>query len=661
MLPEYKVDEVVTAEFAEANAKAKGDCVVKFYNGKCVALPIRLAILNGMFWTIYRRMGQKVLPADILWIDTFTDETPVKCGSGIYREFVLRRRLPHLMVLSAIWIAINSIFRYVHRKCKAYQSTLDALALDRLCMQEPMKEVCTRSIDDKYGSLAAEQWHRDMTDDMYKVLLGGKLAYNPLVPFMRTKILKRNQVPQMFGAYGTRADINDEMKKHNINSNAISGLSGVEDFAIEYLSAKKAQYFNNSIIRESQYFARRLRLSASRIRRIYPGSCGNTNTLRYVIKPKFKNNFLGIYIKVTPEEFKKYDDEGIHMFDDCSIKLTKNNIDHFVGRPIEMWSPFFCRYVDGVCEHCAGFMEQHALAFTPPDIQIGVYSATKLDDPVTQKVLSAKHLIKTNSREYVLDQSALKYFSKNGDILLWQASSIRMLQKCYVRVGTTDIGPVSDIQHKSLPSGESWSKIRMIQIVDEGGNVIDDVLLSDGTIFPYFSNTAMSYIRGVRKDLRITSQFIDIPLGGFDFHKPLLKFTPVNDDMVSYVRGVDTFMCSKICDYHSLTACIDDFSSLVYSKADVNIFYIQLMLRAFLITQGGVDHLIPVLTSTDQLVEFDRMSAAISESSISTKLSFERMLELFNRAEPTLYARGNGYGFNDAHFNFKTKLKAGVA
>jgi hypothetical protein len=85
------------------------------------------------------------------------------------------------------------------------------------------------------------------------------------------------------------------------------------------------------------------------------------------------------------------------------------------------------------------------------------------------------------------------------------------------------------------------------------------------------------------------------------------------------------------------------------------------MLRAFLITQGGVDHLIPVLTSTDQLVEFDRMSAAISESSISTKLSFERMLELFNRAEPTLYARGNGYGFNDAHFNFKTKLKAGVA
>lgn len=30
MLPEYKVDEVVTTEFAEANAKAKGDCVVKF-------------------------------------------------------------------------------------------------------------------------------------------------------------------------------------------------------------------------------------------------------------------------------------------------------------------------------------------------------------------------------------------------------------------------------------------------------------------------------------------------------------------------------------------------------------------------------------------------------------------------------------------------------
>jgi len=658
LLNTFSVDETILDEFSESNGAFTGDCNVKMDNGKLVTMPVRLAIINGMYWSVYRTMGVQVTEDSVLWIETFTDETPVECGTKIYRDFVLKRRLPYLNVLGAIWISINKIFRYVHRKCKAYQSTLDALRLDRLCMQEPMKEVCSREIDDKLGSLAAEEWHKQMTDDMYKVLLTpGTLAYNPLIPFLRTKLLKRNQMPQMFGAYGTRADINDEMKKHVITANAFTGLRDVFDFCIEYLSAKKAQYFNNSIIRESQYFARRLRLSASRIIRLYPGSCGNTITLPIKIPKKFKHNFIGKWIKVTPEEFAKYDDEKVHMFDDCSIALTKNNIDYFVGKTVQMWSPFFCRHVDGVCEHCAGFMDQHASAFIPPDIQLGVYAATKLASSVTQKVLSAKHLIKTKSKEYVLGPDAVKYFSKNGDVLLWQAASIRQLQKCYVRVSTGEFGPISDLQHKSLPPGEGWSKLSMVQIVDEAGNVLDDVILTDQTTYPYFSNHAMSYLKNSYKELKIKTTHIDIPLAKFDFHKPLLKFTAVNDDMVTYVHNVDTFLCSKICDYHSLTSCIDEFSALVYSKSDISIFYIELMLRAFLITEGGVDHLIPVLKDPNQLVEFDRMSAAISESSITTKLSFERLDELFYLADPTLYSRGNGYGFNDAHFNCKNKIR----
>lgn len=655
----FTVDDTIQDQFAEVNSDVLGDCNVRLDDGSVVLMPVRLAIFNGMYWGIYRQMGVAVDKKAVMWIESFTDETPVECGSQIYRDFVLRRRLPHLSVLGAIWISINKIFKYVHRKCKAYQPTLDALRLDRLCMQEPMKEVCSREIDDKLGSLAAEQWHKKMTNDMYHVLLTpGVLSYNPLIPWLMSKYLKRNQVPQMFGAYGTRADINDEMKKHVICANAWTGLKDVQDFMIEYLSAKKAQYFNNSIIRDSQYFARRLRLSASRIRRLYPGSCGNTITFPTVIPSKFKHNYIGKWLKVTPEEFKKYDDEGIHLFDDCSIALTENNIDHFVDRPVQMWSPFFCRYNDGVCEHCAGYMCQHAGAFIPPEIQLGVYSATRLSSSVTQKVLSAKHLIKTKSKEYILGPDAVKYFSKNGDVLLWQASNIRQLQKCYVRVSTSELGPISDLQHKALPPGESWSKLSMLQIVDEAGNVLDDVILTDQTTYPYFSGQAMSYLRSSYKDLRIHATYIDIPLDKFDFHRPLLKFTAVNDDMVTYVHSVDTFLCSKICDYHSLKSCVDDFSALVYSKSDINIFYIELMLRAFLITEGGVDHLIPVLKDPNQLVEFDRMSAAISESSISTKLSFERLDELFYLADPTLYSRGNGYGFNDAHFNFKNKIRA---
>ena len=160
------------------------------------------------------------------------------------------------------------------------------------------------------------------------------------------------------------------------------------------------------------------------------------------------------------------------------------------------------------------------------------------------------------------------------------------------------------------------------------------------------------------KDLRIGGEFVDIPMKDFDFHKPMFKFTAVNDDMVTYVTNVDQFLCAKICDYRSVPKCLTDFSNLVYSKADISIFYIELMLRAFLVDRSGANFSVPIITDTEQPVEFDRMSSTISEASVSTKLSFERLKELFEHAEPTLYSRGNGYGLNDAHFNFKTKKRA---
>ena len=158
----------------------------------------------------------------------------------------------------------------------------------------------------------------------------------------------------------------------------------------------------------------------------------------------------------------------------------------------------------------------------------------------------------------------------------------------------------------------------------------------------------MTYMKQHFKDIKSdNAEFIDIPLKDFDFGKPIFMYTAVNDDMLTYVLGTDRFLCSKICDYRSIGKCLQDFSTLVYSKSDINIFYIEMMLRAFLITVGGKDHTIPIITDPNAPVEFDKMSSMISESALSTKLSFERLEELFERPEPTLFDKGDGYGFND--------------
>lgn len=651
------VQQLTAPGFAESMSQELGDCEVVFPNRKRVVMPLRLALMNGIFWDVYNKFNIQITPEEIFWIDCWTDTTTNTCATKIYRDLVLKHRYQnHLDVLSDLWMTINRIFKFIHRNCREYQVSLDAWALDKMCMDPVMKELCTRQIDERVGTRMAEKLHTQMTNEMYKALqTPGKVNNNALAPFMKVGFIKRNQLPQMFGAYGTRSDIDDTMFKHVINANAFTGLEDVTDFATEYTSAKKAQYFNTGTIRKAQYFARRMRLGASRTPNIHPGWCGSTFTLPVILKAKYKKNFIGKYIKVTRDEFEKFDTEKVHLFDDCSIALTPENIDYFVDKEIHMWSPFGCRHTDGVCEHCAGFMNQHACAFLPPEIQVGVCVATHLSSVITQKILSAKHLIKTTSKEFVLNQIAMKFFSKNSDALFWQASAIGTLKKCYARIDVTDIGPTSDLEHSPLPSGEAWSQIDRVQIIGANGNVIEDIGLTDWTTHPYFSNYVMTYMRDHYKDLRIKSEYVDIPLRDYDFHKPFLLITVVNDDMVSYVSEVDKFLCSKICDYRNIADCFNDFCTLVFNKADISVFYIEMMLRAFLVTQGGKDHKIPIITDPNQPVEFDRMSSMISESALSTKLSFERLEELFDHPDATLYKRGAGYGFNDSFFSFNKR------
>lgn len=652
-MQELSVQQLIDPGFAETMYAVSGDCVVVMSDKSKVVMPVRLALVNGIFWSVYAEFGHPINKNEILWIDDFRDSTATDCGSIVYRELVLRCRQPHLNVLSSIWKAMCRLFSFVHRHCREYQVSIDWLSLCEMCNQPKMLEVCNRHIDEKLGTKAAEEVYAQITKDLLRLLsVPGEIEFNPLRPFMDAGVLNKNQLPQMFCAYGPRADITDEMKKHVINSSAMSGLTGIEDFAIEYLSAKKAQFSNTTAIEQSQYTARKCRLGASRLPNVYEGWCGSQVTIPFIIQPHSKHNFLGKYIKVTPEEFKKYDDDKIHLYDDCSIMLTKKNIDYFVGREVQMWSPFGCRHTDGFCEHCAGYMNQKMTAFVPPGMQIGVYSATHFVSRMTQKILSAKHLIKTNSIEFVLGTVARKYLSKNSDVLFWQSSMTKWLQKYNLRIQVKDIGTVSDLQHENLPGGRSWSKIGMFSLVNDQGNIIDSVELTDGTTYPYFSGAAMEYMRKVFNDITVTSEFIDIPLKGFDFHKPIFKYTTVNDDMMAYVDSVKAFLSNSIGDYRSIPKCINDFSELVFTKTDINIFYIEVMLRAFLISKGGVDHSIPVIEDPLKDVEFDKMGSMISESALSTKLAFERLSELFIHPEPTLKARGSGYGFPDPHFNF---------
>lgn len=664
----FTPEQLVKWETVEQIAHQEADVNIVLHDGHTITLPTVLAVYNAFLWQVWLTFDRRITIDRVYFPDrkedketgtitySLTSETIHSTLNRIYNELILKYNVePYMNAVAAVFKCIQrfSVFADVHTR--EFHSTLDLISLAELCVQPAFKEIADRKIDCSHGTKYAEKQFEKLTNDMMKLLNNPTaLNPNPLSMFMLTKLLKRNQVPQMFGAYGTRSDITDEMKKHAISESAMSGLKSAQDYGIEVLSARKAAVFNNTVIQKAQYFARRVRLGASKLHRLYHGWCGSEVTIPFTIRSKFKSNFLGKFVKVDDKTRHLLKDRKWPQYpNDDSVELTKDNIDLFVDREIQMWSPFGCRHTDGVCEHCAGYMHQKLHAYIPEDIWLGVFLSTFVVSPVTQKILSTKHLIKTSSKEYVIPEMSRKYMDKSGDALLFNKNVARAIknQKLMIRMEQNAfLGPLADVTRKILPMGNAFSSIPRIALVDINGHVYDVIELSDGSTLLYLSGYAMHYLRQIYKKIRIDKDYVDIPMEDFDFSKAFLKYTAVNDDMVGFVNRVDNFVMKDVRNFTSISECLDRFTSVIWDKADVNIFPIEMLLRGYLASENSYD--IPVITDPREPVRFGGLGEIISDAALSTKLSFEGLNALFESPKPTLKSIGSGKGYYDPLYAF---------
>jgi hypothetical protein len=662
-------EQVASPKFIEKYAGEKGEVDIQLADGHA-KLPTQLCVLNSLLWPIYLHFNIPITKDRIFFLDrsvdketgkasySFTSDTVTRCTNAIYNELILFHRIPdHMEAVAQVWLAINRFSSFADFYTRQYQVSLDILSVAGLCAQSPLKEVLARKIDTSHGSKVAEQQFARDSKEMMALIAGDQLENNQLKKFMRTKLFNRNQVPQMLYAYGTRSDIDDKMMKHAISESAMSGLKSAEDFAIEALSAKKAEYFNSAVIQDAQYFARRVKLASTEMHVLHKGSCGSDVTLEVIIPNGHKYNYLGKFVRV--------DETTKHLLaqrkwpqypEDDSIEITKDNIDLFVERPVQMWTVFGCRHKDGFCEHCAGYMHQKLSAYLPTDIHPGVNYATLVVSSVTQKILSAKHLIKTSSKEFNLPDRTMKFFLRSGDAIMWQEGAAKGIKKCKIRIENSNLlGPLNDLTRAVLPSGSNFSRISRIAIVSPKNEVIELLEMNDGTTFPYFSMYAMEYLRKHYKEIAADADYIDIPMDDFDFDLPMFLYTSTNDDMVSYVNRVEKFLMGAdkggIRTYTNIAACLRDFSELVYTKSDVSIFAIEVLLRCFLAPNEG-EVGVPILTDLKTPVKFNGLSDVISDAALSTKLAFQGIKDFMRDPLPTLDCIGSGYGYYDVLFGF---------
>lgn len=208
---------------------------------------------------------------------------------------------------------------------------------------------------------------------------------------------------------GTKPDGNGGVFNEIINSSLSNGgLRTLSDNFIDASVARLAEILKKENVGDSGHFSRVLGLN-NQSTRLHPDPdyvC-NTKSLQKVyigtakILDKFKNRYYRL--RMDGPEYLMSSEPTIHE-------------KHLIGTTLYFRSPMGCAshsHGKGICYRCYG-----NLAYTNADINIGKISAEILSSDLTQKLLSAKHLLEAKVVSMKWVDSFKDFFDLSFNIIL---------------------------------------------------------------------------------------------------------------------------------------------------------------------------------------------------------------------------------------------------
>lgn len=550
------------------------------------------------------------------------------------------------LLIRGPWAAIHGIFHFSFGRVEAYVQSSDILDLTMMMQQPELKEIASITLPDAEGSEKAEKrLEQSQGKFMSLISVRGALKYNPLINFIECEIMNPRQISQVFIAIGPRADITDKLPFHIISESYMSGLKTKEDFVVEILSAKKATLYSRTVIEDTQYFNRKQRLCTNTIRYLHKGDCGNRRMIPFVLPDKasvLKNNFIG---------------KTFYMGDQLHA-LTDTNYKEYAGKLVNFISPLTCFYAPtgGVCEHCMGLNNRHVKACFSPTIHIGNLAAAYFSGSVSQMVLSAKHLIKTATKLYFMNSAAGTYFACKGTgIFLHPQLATRGYTDCAFKFAHSDfLGQITDLNLSGisvLPEASIFTKISGAQFcvkVNGDWRPFEIFSLENDGLCPFFSTQFLQHIHDHYSDVVLSEEegSVLIPLKGFDWRQPILRYIAINDDMIAFSNRLINFFKGKIRSHTSISGCLQELSSILYSRSKLPFVYLELVLLAFVLDKVDDD----MISGSCNRQIFGSTEEILSNRSISNKFSYEKVLAFLD--DPEVFTAMRQYGYYDAFFDF---------
>lgn len=563
------------------------------------------------------------------------------CGSVSWDTYFALNEEPDIMELSKL---VYDITRDVYNDCsyklESYVTTVNILDYIDIIEHPEIKKANEEA---QPNEVSIGETYAKISEALAKPDLEG----NNVKRFVDCRLASGDQVMQSIGPRGHVTDIDSSIFEEPIMTNYTEGFKNLYDSLIESRSGAKALMFTKDPLGKTQYFNRRMQLGCSIIRNLHHGDCGSDQYVPFTVGKKDLRALNGKW----------------YMSDAGDLKIIGEASKDLIGTTVKLRSSLTCQHPDpyGVCTTCMGML---ALSI-PPETNLGHVAATELCAPVSQAVLSTKHLDKTSVMETLHLQDYHRQFLRvsesSGDVFINRKLRLKGLRLNISKNATEHIGDIFAVKHVSQLAVTRMSTLSGItlEIPTKDGIQEEAIPTILGTSPASLSTAALEYMQEHKWSYDENGDYV-IDLSEWDASKPLLVFPRKHMSMLDFMKRISSIIESGesqeegrggdssrrkdsnmgfkvLSDFDSASAALTYLHEEVASKVFVNIAHLEIIIKSTMVRNSATgDYRLPL---PHHNFDFGKYRNNMQNRSLSAQMAYQHHYATF--MSPTSYTSTN--------------------
>lgn len=430
------------------------------------------------------------------------------------------------------------------------------------------------------------------------ILDDGKSSF---VYYINGKRMSIDQFTQMFYAVGPRADVDKTILPKIMKGNYFNGYSSPSDAYIDAITGRDAQILKYITVRESGYLSRKINIA-----------CLNTK-INYDVKDCGTKHF--ILFNVESKDHLKMIDLKYMILPNGKLKLIRfENDKNLIGQTIKLRSHICCALKENeVCMTCFGEKAKRLIG-----TRIGGLPAIKFANPISQKLMRAKHFSGTNSVE-VQSEYLEKYFNKENNKLYFKQE---MKDKdIYIIVEREFVEEIAEgATSLEDESTDSFFPLESFTIRD-GEN--EYVIECDG-LFLVLTDEILEESK--KFILEYDSDEALIPINKISNDIPIFNMVIVTEEVSRYLKKMKKLIdSSKTKSYNDISTLVMDIGNLLLEMGISSTSLINIETLVYQLIKDPIEEYKRADFTSDELkYSILPLSSSIQKSNIYTAFSFEK-------------------------------------